>query len=408
MHLLMIVPHYAPDLGPSAPLFTMLAETLTQRGHQVTVLTTVPHYPSGKVQANYEGKPTVTSIENGVKIIRVALPSINRTNLAQRLIQFICYQVGATWNGRKEPFDAAFVANPALWVWLPFWWLVTRRHKPSIFSIYDLYPNVGIDLGIFRNNLVVKAVGSLERFCLMHSSMVRIISESFRPGLRALGVPDGKIELVYDYVDTGLIQPLPRNNDFARENHLGNRFVILYAGNLGLSQGLENVLETAKLLSSDMDMQFVFVGDGTGRDELVARAGEYRLPNVLFLPFQPRQRLPEVLASADVSLVILRRGIGIDSLPNKILSILASGRPVIASVDKESETWKLVTHAQAGICVPPEDPAKIAEAILNLKQEPGHCGQFGKNGRLWVEQYHSPQSAARQFEELFQRALISK
>jgi colanic acid biosynthesis glycosyl transferase WcaI len=201
-------------------------------------------------------------------------------------------------------------------------------------------------------------------------------------------------------VDTDFIKPIPRDNAFSQELHLSNTFIVLYAGNLGLSQGLEHVLTAAEQLADHRDIKFVFVGDGSGREHLVAEAERRRLANVQFLPFQPRSRLPEVLATADISLVVLRRGIGSGSLPSKLFSILASGRPILASVDEGCETWELVERAQAGICVPPEDPIELAKAILNFKKDDCFRERLGLNGRAWAERYHSPQSAAEQFEKL--------
>jgi colanic acid biosynthesis glycosyl transferase WcaI len=400
MRVLMIVPYYAPDLGPSAPLFTMLATGLVQRGCEVTVVTTVPHYPSGNVPEDFRTLRVQRSCEQDVEVIRVPLPSMNRANLVQRLLQFTCYQLGATWAGLSQRYDAAIVANPALWVWLPYACLVVLRGKPSVFSVHDVYPDVGVTLGVFRHKAVIGAVASLERFCLNHAGIVRILSESFRPGLHALGVPDTKMALIYDWVDTGLIHPLPRDNGFSQEHHLTDGFVVLYAGNIGLSQGLEHVLAAAELLADHPDFHFVLVGDGAGRQQLAAEAEQRQLTNVRFLPFQPRARLPEVLATADVSLVTLRQGIGTGSLPSKTFSILASGRPVLASVDEGSETWKLIERAEAGLCVPPESSVQLAEAILRLSQDDGLRERLGQNGRAWAERYHSPQSAAEQFEKL--------
>ncbi len=407
MHLLAIVPYYAPDLGPSAPLFTMLSEKLVQRGHRVTVITSVPHYPSGQVPASYRGKLIWRSSEQGVEVVRVALPSLKRGNLACRLLQFLSYQIGATLAGLGLEYDAVFVANPALMVWLPFVTLVSLRRKVAIFSIHDLYPEIGIRLGIFRHQPVIAAVAALERYCLKHAAVVRILADSFRPGLRALGVPDEKMELIYDWVDTELIHPLPRNNAFAREHELVDPFVVLYAGNIGLSQGLEHFLTAADLLRAHPDMRFVLVGEGGGREQLVREAVRRQLANVAFLPFQPRQRLAEVLASADVSMVILKRGVGADSLPSKTYSIMASGRPILASVDEGSETWKLIQRANAGLCIPPENPEEMAAAILALKQDQELRKRLGANGRTWAEQHHSPASAAEQFEHIF-RTRITK
>jgi colanic acid biosynthesis glycosyl transferase WcaI len=408
MKVLVIGTLYEPDLGPSAPLFTLLSENLVLRGHQVTVITMVPHYPSGQVRADFRGKWIWRSIEGGVRVIRVGIPSGDRSNLFRRLFQYICYQIGAIWAGLFEEYDVVLAANPFLTVFLPFAWFVALRRKPVVYSVQDLYPDVGIRLGIFRGKLVIALATALEGFCLKRACVVQIISDSFRSRLAEMGVREDRIVLAYDWVDADLIRPLPHENTFSRKHDLNGRFVVLYAGNVGFSQGLEHVLTVATQMSGYRDILFVFVGEGPAQESLKSQASEHQLSNVRFIPFQPRDALPEVLASADISLVPLRHGIGLDSLPSKIFSILASGRPLLASVDEGSEIRRLVEQAQAGLCVSPEEPSVLIDAILTLKQSPEWRECLGRNGREWAEQHHSPQSAAAQFETILLAARASK
>jgi colanic acid biosynthesis glycosyl transferase WcaI len=183
---------------------------------------------------------------------------------------------------------------------------------------------------------------------------------------------------------------------------LDNHFVVLYAGNLGLSQGLEDVLAAAKILTSIQNVCFVFVGDGANRGKLATQASELGLRNVKFIPFQPRERLPEVLAASDVSLVSLQGGIGNSSLPSKTFPILASGRPVLAVTDKESGLWNLIQQSQAGICVSPSDEKSLAETITILVGAEELRQQMGKKGREFALQFHSRKSAALRFESILQ------
>ncbi len=400
MRVMIFAAHYEPDLGPGAPLYTMLCENLVKLGHQITMITTVPHYPSGRVPVEFRGKWFRKSVENGVEVIRVGLPSLDRSKLPLRFIQYIIYQLGTTWAGLSKKYDVVIAGGSSLLAWLPFASLVVLRRKPSIYSVHDVYPAVGVTLGFFRHKPVIAFVSAMERFCLNHSKVVRILSDSFRPDLHTMGVPDEKMALVYDWVDTDLIHPMSRENDFAREHNLVGKFVVLYAGNIGFSQGLEHVLCAAETLQNYQDINFVFVGDGASREHLVAETEQRKLENVKFIPFQPRQRLPEVLASADISLVSLQRGIGVSSLPSKTFSILASGRPMIACMDEGSETWNLIKRAEAGLCIPPEKPSELADAILTLKENQVLRESMGQSGRCWAESHHSPQAAAKQIERL--------
>ena len=169
-------------------------------------------------------------------------------------------------------------------------------------------------------------------------------------------------------------------------------------------QDLGTVLDAADLLRSHDDIRFVFVGDGSARKGLIEKVAHLALNNVKFIPYQPFERMPKIFASADISLVSLVKGSGYGALPSKSFSIFASGRPVLASVDEECETWNLVRQTEAGLCVPPESPSELAKAVLTLKQDKSLRERFGRNGRTRVEQYHSPQIAAECFEKLFSEA----
>lgn len=402
LRILFIVPHYRPDGGPGAPLFTMLCETLARRGHRPAVLTAVPHYPSGRVPGEYRGRAgrPLWSDENGVRVGRVALPSLDRRSLWRRLLQFGCYQIGATLAGRRQEADVVVAVSPALEVWLPCALLAFAQGRPVVYSVHDVYPDVGVQLGIFRHSAVIKGVAALEDSLLRRAAAVRILSDSFAPRMLSRGVPEARLHLVYDWVDTGLTRPLPRDNDFSRQHDLTGRFVVLYAGNIGQIQGLESVLEAAALLRSQPRVLFLLVGDGTGREALLARAAQMGLENVRFLPYQPLEAMPQVWASADVGLVSLIKGTGSGALPSKSFSILASGRPLLASIDVDSDLVTLVGRANAGICIPPQSPPDLAAAVLRLRDDPALCAGYGRNGRDYALRHHSPEAAAVAFEEM--------
>jgi len=405
MRILIVTPYYTPDLGPSAPMFALLSKALLQLGHKVTVISMVPHYPIGRVLPGYKGIRIRYSSEEGVEVIRIPIPSMDRENFIKRMLQFGIYQIGATLAAVTRDFDAVIISNPFFCSLLPFLWQAVVRGKPTIYSVYDVYPEVGIKLGIFKNKFVIKIITSLECFCFLHSTLVQVLSSTFKPALISMGVADSKIVEIPPWVDTELICPMPHDNSFAEEYGLTDLFVVLYAGNIGLSQGLEHILTAAEMLVNHPEIRFVFVGDGLGMQVLRSQVEQRQLGNVQFIPFQPRERLPQVLASADISLVTLKQGIGSVSLPSKVFSSMASGRPILVSVEEESDTWRLIQKAETGMRVPPEDPAKLTEAILFLKQDKALRERLGQNGRIWVEMNHSPQQAAQQFEKYLLEAI---
>jgi len=182
--------------------------------------------------------------------------------------------------------------------------------------------------------------------------------------------------------------------------NLDECFVVQYAGNIGLSQGLEHVIETAGLLAGESRIRFVFVGDGAGRASLAELAERRGLTNVQFIPFQSYEKLPMVLASADVALVALKKGLSSDSVPSKVYSILASGRPLIAAVDANSDTARLIEEAKCGVRVEPHNSRGLVDAIQLIYRNLIHSQQFAESGRAYVVEHHGRRAAALAFDRL--------
>jgi colanic acid biosynthesis glycosyl transferase WcaI len=201
-------------------------------------------------------------------------------------------------------------------------------------------------------------------------------------------VPSRKIAVIPNWVDVEHVRPVASENGFRRSLGLGGARIVMFAGNIGLIAGLETVLEAAARLRHREDIRFLLVGEGNAKAELVTKAREMDLANVDFLTTQPRERLPEVLGAADVHLVTLKRGMSSTSVPSKTYGIMASGRAAIAAVDPGSEVWQLVERAEAGLCVPPEEPEALALAIESLCDDAELRAGMGERGRAHVVRYY--------------------
>ena len=400
MRVLVVTPFYSPDLGPSAALYEMLCEELVRLNCEVSVISALPHYPTGRVAPEFRGRLVRRERIRGVDVTRVWVPSLNRSRLGQRLLGFFCFQLLAALVGLRRRYDVLIVSSPALEVFLPALALALFRSKPLIYSVHEIYPDIGVKLGIFRSPFVVKVIGWMERFCCRRARYVRVLSEGYKRALESKGVPVSKLVLIWDWIDTDFIRPLPRRNSFSAHWGLDHHFVVMYAGNLGRTQGLEQVLEAARLLQPEPRIRFVLVGDGAARETLRQSAELAGLTNVQFIPFQERPLLPWVLASADISLNTLKRGMGTDSVPSKCYSIMASGRPIIAAVDADSDTWNLVRAADCGLCVEPESPRALVGAILELYRDEPCRTRSGAQGREYVVAHHSKTHAAGEFHRL--------
>jgi colanic acid biosynthesis glycosyl transferase WcaI len=235
-----------------------------------------------------------------------------------------------------------------------------------------------------------------------------VLSEGFRQNLIRKGVPPEKLVIIPACVDTDFIRPLAKENKLRNEWGIDHKFIVLYAGNLGYSQALDELVQAAKLLTDHPNIAFVLVGEGVAKAGLQRMVLEMGLSNVLFYPFQPTEDLPYVYAIADVSIVSLKSDIVIESVPSKTYTILASGRPIIAAVDRETEVAKMIAQAQCGIRVEPGDVAGLAEAILASYTNSNKFATFGERGRDFVTRYYSRSVASNQYHNILRNLVEAK
>jgi colanic acid biosynthesis glycosyl transferase WcaI len=228
-----------------------------------------------------------------------------------------------------------------------------------------------------------------------------VLSEDLRDNVAAK-LPPGersKVRVIPNFVDTAAVIPLDRMTAYRRQLGIGTETVVMYAGNVGLSQSLELILTAAEKLTHREDIIFVVNGGGSARPDLERRAAG--MTNVRFADYQPKERLPEVLATGDVHVVPLKRGLARSSVPSKTYSILAAGRPLVASVDLGTEVARVVERAGAGVAVAPEDPAAFLDALASLVDDPDRCAAMGAAGRAFVEHWASPAAVGGAYEALF-------
>jgi colanic acid biosynthesis glycosyl transferase WcaI len=207
-----------------------------------------------------------------------------------------------------------------------------------------------------------------------------------------------KVTVIPNFVDAGFIVPAPRDTQLRRELGIGDEPVVMYAGNVGFSQSLDLVIAAARRIPA---ATFVINGDGSERARLEASAAG--VTNMRFSGYQPRERVPEVLATGDVHVVPLRAGLAAVSVPSKTYSILAAGRPVIAAIDEDTEIPRLLASSGAGVSVPPDDEERFVRAIEDMLSDPGAMTRMGTNGRGWVEEHVSPAAVAGEYLKLADR-----
>jgi len=378
-----------------------MTNELIAQGHHIEVITSLPWYRDHRIEPGYEGKLVRYEDTPWGRIVRVnPFPTTDKGNILRRAASFVGFSVAsAIVGGRGEEVDGVLALSPPLTLGLTGWTIARRRNAPLVFNIQDVYPDVAVELGILSNPGLVAAARKLERLCYARADAVTVLSDDLRDNISPRVDKPTKVRVIPNFVDTEWIAPAERDNGYRREYELSDKFVVMYAGNVGLSQSLDLVLDSAAVLAPFKDIIFVINGGGARRASLERRARG--MSNVRFVDMQPSERLPEVLAAADVHLVPLKRGLARSSVPSKTYSILAAGRPLIASVDSGSEVARIVSRAGAGIAVPPEDSEAFTKAVLTLYERRQELDAMGAAGRSFVEQWASPAAVAKRYADLF-------
>ncbi len=412
MNLLVICPHFDPDVAPTGVVMSRIAHELIARGNRLHVVTSLPWYQHHAIDAGWDGQLVRTERTDWGRISRVHPFPTDKRNIPARALAFGGFTALATLVGafgQVRP-DAVLAMSPPLTLGLAGRIAATVRRAPLVFNIQDVFPDVAIELGLLSGDRVIRGARALERVSYRISDAVTVLSDDLAENVRAkitIGlegeraqVQAEKVRVIPNFVDTNAIRPAARENSYREQYGLIGKKVVMYAGNVGFSQSLNLVLDAARSFeASRPDVVFVINGGGSARPDLERDAAQ--LPNVRFVDMQPIERLPEVLAAGDIHVVPLRAGLAWSSVPSKLYSILAAGRPIVASVDPGTEVERTIERARAGIAVPPDDPRAFASALGELIDDSDRADSMGASGRLFVERWASPSAVAESYENLF-------
>ena len=373
--------YFLPDFGSAPILINELASDLAARGHDVEVVTTIPR----RRPPELKGILFSRRMMNGFVIKRFWTNTTPHP--IGRLVAWNIYTAGTILNAltfRKG--DVLFLRTPPLQLGLTGFLAAKFRGVRVVLNVQDIHPDLSIESGILRNRAAIRFAQGLEKWVYGISDHIIVIGDGFLKNLLEKGVPREKLTVIPNWVDTDFLKPLPKENPVSRKYGLHDKFVMMYSGTISISsnRALEKVLEAAAALREDKDVVFVIVGEGLKRAELQKRADELGTDNVRFLPFQPYEDLPRLLASSDVLLVPLDKEKSQISVPSKLYNFLAAGRPVLGLAPSDSEVAALIRGNRCGDVVPPDDVAGIRELVLRMKEDPDGRREMASNARRYV------------------------
>ncbi len=403
MRILIYSYNYYPEPIGIAPLMTELAEGLAARSHEVRVITAMPNYPQRHIYEDYRGKLFATEQRNGVTIQRSYVWVRPKPGLVARILldgSFVLTSFFQALRGWRP--DVILLTVPPLPVCVPAALLSWLYSCPIVLNLQDILPEAAVKVGLLKNKFAIRVFEALERFAYRSATTISVITSGFTENLITKGVPADKITCIPNWVDVNFIRPLESHqNPFRQEFNLENKFVAMYCGNIALTQGLKTVIRAAAHLRHISEIVFVIVGEESALEELRRLCVQYDTPNVLLLPFQPREQLPQMLAAADVGLIVQKANVVSFNMPSKTQLLLASGRPIVASVPINGTAAKAVQASGGGIVVSPERSNLLAEAILDLYHNPERAEAFARQGRQHAVDVYSFEQALKCYEALF-------
>jgi len=366
LRVLFLTEYYAPEVGAPQTRLRETARHLVALGHEIRVLTAPPHYPDGRVRPGYHALAVQRERIDDVEVVR--LPMIPRPNggFLDRVIDQGSFAAAAmTGVGQARWADAVVIESPPLFLGATGAFLRRASGTPYIFHVADPWPDIPIAVGALTNPVTIRVARWLERLAYRHAALVTTVTPGLVDQLGRLDLPAVKVRLLPNGADVGRFDPAA--DPVAARRRLGwpaDPFTLVYAGTVGLAQGLETLVAAAKQLQSAA-IEIRVIGAGADRDALQARAAASGLGHLHFDPPVDASAVPSILAAADATLTMLKAGPAYaHALPTKLVEGLAAGRPVIVSADGASA--RIVSDGAAGLVVPPEDGVALAAAIAEL------------------------------------------
>ena len=380
MRILFLSDNFPPEGNAPATRLYEHAIRWVRDGNEVTVITCAPNFPEGKLYAGYQNRWRNVEMIDGIRVVRVKTYITANEGFIKRTLDYMSFMVMGFVMGlfERRP-DVVVATSPQFFCVCSGWVLSVFRWRPFVFELRDLWPASIVAVGAMRRSLTIRLLERLELFLYRRACTIISVTESFREDLVARGIDRRKIEVVINGVDLERYEPRPRDLALAREFNLEGKFVVGYVGTHGLAHALDKVLIAAELLLDYPDISFFFAGSGADRARVEKIVAERRLHNVRMIPRQPKERMPALWSLCDVALVPLRDSpVFATVIPSKIFESMGMGVPIMMSLP-EGEATGIIRRADAGVCVPPEDPDALASAIRRLAESPGELARLRAN-----------------------------
>lgn len=399
MHILLIHQAFASPKQAGGTRHFEFAKRCLKRGHRFTIVASNVSYIDGK--RNTADNRLVTAEEaEGVGVLRAYTYAALHKSFVWRVISFLSFMFTSVIAGlRAKNVDLVMGTSPPIFQAVSAWLVARLKGKSFLLEIRDLWPEFAIDMGVLKNPVLIGLSRMLERFLYSQATHLMVNSPAYRDYLIHKGISPKKVSLIPNGVDPDMFTPAATGNSFRETFKLEGKFVITYAGALGMANDIPTILQSAERLKGNPDIHFLLVGDGKERPNLETAARSMGLENVTFTGPRPKSEMPHVLAASNACLATLMDiPMFKTTYPNKVFDYMAAGRPTILAID--GVIREVVESANGGIFVPPGNPVALADAVVRLYKKPEQARSMGMSARRHVSAHFNRNTQARQFIDL--------
>ena len=388
MRFLILTQYYPPETGAPQNRLSGLARELKAAGHEVCILTAMPNYPAMEIHERYKGKKYVRDQFEDIDVHRSWIYVSKNRSVISRLLNYFSFTFSSMfYAGRiKGNFDYLMVESPPLFLGISAWWISKRKSAKMVFNVSDLWPESAEKLGVITNRTFLKMATILEEWLYKKAFMVTgqtqgIVADIKKrfPNKTVHWLPNGVDESIFSFQRTVDVR---KQLQFSEDD-----FLIMYGGIIGLAQGLDVILDAAKLLPAESKITYLLLGDGPEKKRLQQRVIDEQITRVKFLELVSREVVPSYVDAVDVAVIPLKKmDLFLGAIPSKIFENLALGKPLLLSVDGEARKL-FVDEGKAALYIEPENSQMLAEKSLLLEANPALVREMGNNGKTYVQNY---------------------
>jgi glycosyltransferase involved in cell wall biosynthesis len=404
MKILMIVAYFIPEIGSAAHIYFDLAKAFVKNGHEVNVITSYPRKFNLKESDQLKKYPLDETVE-GIFIHRVKHP-YNRDNIVIRGLEHFLltryYFKKYLTIGKK--FDICLFYIPPL----PLYYLAKKIKNydgtPSVLNFQDFHPQELTDVGVVKNPLLIKILEHIEKKAYKNADYITVLSKGGIDYIVRRGGNPNNISHIFNGILFSDSEKIMKS-DFKKTQKIEDKFLISYAGILSPFQGIDNILDTAKILVDYPDIIFFIVGDGMVKTHLEQRISNEIITNVKLLPLQHRDEYYNIIYSSDINLISLDDRMKAPCLPGKTINLLAVKKPVIAITSNDTETNLIMRSIDPNIVVEPNDPGKLKKTILNIKNNPESGLSLAEKGRCFFNDNMTLENSVTEYLKIFEKVV---